>query len=149
MKAPVNVYVAVVDDDESLCRSMGRLLRAQGIHAVTYLSAEDFLGDAKRPEFDCLVLDIRLGGMSGIELNRQLVSSGSTTPVIFLTANDDAKMRDEAERTPHAAYLKKTDSAEVVLEVIRKAIHQDLSQANGAGTGEGQKTGKTTSEEVR
>ena len=117
---------------------MGRLLRTQGIQAVTYLSAEEFLADAKRPVFDCLLFDIRLGGMSGIELNRKLAASGSTTPVIFLTANDDPEVREEAVRTPHASYLRKTDPAEVVLAAIRAAMHRDVAEANGPATEPGQ-----------
>ena len=75
MSSSTNVYVAVIDDDESLCRSLGRLLRASGIQPVPYLSAEDFLADVKRPKFDCLVLDIQLSGMTGIELNQHLAAS--------------------------------------------------------------------------
>jgi FixJ family two-component response regulator len=70
-------YVAVVDDDENFCRSLGRLLRAAGMQPITYPSAEAFLADTKRPRFDCLVLDIHLGGMSGIELGERLVAEGS------------------------------------------------------------------------
>ena len=62
MSAPGQTYVAVVDDDESVCRALSRLLRAEGIQPVSYLSAEAFLADTKRPQFDCLVLDIQLGG---------------------------------------------------------------------------------------
>ena len=70
MSSPSPTYVAVVDDDESVCRSFARLLRASGIQAVTYSSAEAFLADSKRPQFDCMVFDVQLGGMSGIELAR-------------------------------------------------------------------------------
>jgi len=122
--------VAVIDDDESLCRSLGRLLRASGIQPVSYLSAEDFLADRKRPQFDCLVLDIQLGGMTGIELNQQLAASGSTNPVIFLTAHDEPNVRAQALRTPCAAYLRKTEPAETVLAAIRKAIQSKASCAN-------------------
>ena len=72
MSNSTKVYVAVVDDDESLCRSLSRLLRAAGIQPVSYLSAEAFLADSRRPQFHCLVLDIQLGGISGIELKQQL-----------------------------------------------------------------------------
>ena len=123
MNEPANLYVAVVDDDASLCRSLARLLRAAGFHPVTYLSAEAFLADTKRPQLDCLVLDIRLGGMSGIELNEQLASSGSTTPVIYLTAHADPEIKAAALRSPCAGYLRKTDSGEAVLAAIRKAVH--------------------------
>ena len=116
-----NMYVAVVDDDESLCRSLARLLRASGIQSFTYLSAEAFLDDTQRREFDCLVLDVQLGGISGIELTERLAASGSTTPVIFLTAHDEPDVREPALRTPCVAYLRKTDPAEVVLAAIRQA----------------------------
>ena len=123
-------YVAVIDDDESLCRSVGRLLRAAGMEAVMYDSAEAFLEDTKRPQFDCLLLDIQLGGMSGIELNQELAASGSTTPVIFITAHDEPEVRVKALQTPCVAYLRKTEPAEAVLAAIRKAIRPNVSCVN-------------------
>lgn len=115
-------YVAVVDDDESLCRSFSRLLRAEGMQPITYLSAEAFLADTKRPRFDCLVLDVKLGGMSGIELHRHLNSSGSTTPVIYVTAHDEPATREEAQAAGCAAYFRKTASGEDVLRAIHHAV---------------------------
>ena len=120
MSSITPICVAVVDDDESLCRSLGRLLRASGIQPVTYASAEAFLADTKRPQFDCLVLDIQLGGMSGIELQRQLVAAGEKTPVIFITAHDDLEARAEAEAAGCAAYFRKIDSGAQVIEAIRR-----------------------------
>ena len=117
-------YVAVVDDDESLCRSISRLLRAEGMQPVTYASAEDFLADTKQPRFDCLVFDIQLGGMSGIELHRQLNSSGSTIPVIYITAYDEPATREEAQAAGCAAYFRKTEPGQIVLDAIRSAIGQ-------------------------
>ena len=101
---------------------MQRLLRSVGAQSVSYSSAEALLADRTRPRFDCLLLDIKLGGMSGIELNQQLALSGSTTPVIFLTAHEEAELREGALRTPCIAYLKKTVSEEVLLATIREAI---------------------------
>ena len=124
-----NMYVAVVDDDESLCRSLARLLRASGIQAATYLSAEAFLDDSKRCQFDCLVLDVQLGGMSGIELNQRLAASDSATPVIFLTAHDEPDVREPALRTPCVAYLRKTEPGEMVLAAIRQAVARPSSCA--------------------
>ena len=114
-------YVAVVDDDESQCRSLSRLLRAEGMQPVTYPSAEVFLADTKQPRFDCLVLDIQLGGMSGLELHRQLNSSGSTTPVIYITAHDEPATREAAQAAGCAAYFRKTAPGEAVLQAIRCA----------------------------
>lgn len=120
MSPSTPIYVAVVDDDENVCRSFGRLLRAAGIQPVTYLSAEEFLADTKRPRFDCLVFDIQLGGMSGIELQRRLAGVGEKTPVIFITAHDDPDARAEAEAVGCAAFFPKTDSGTDVLAAIRR-----------------------------
>src|SRR3954470_19504870 len=104
------IYVAVVDDDESACRSLSRLLRAGGIQAIAYSSAEEFLADTKRPNFDCLLLDIQLGGMSGIELQRRRMTAGGKTPVIFITAHEDPDARAEAEAMGCAAFFRKSVS---------------------------------------
>ena len=120
MSRTTPIYIAVVDDDESLCRSLGRLLRAAGIQPITYPSAEAFLADTKHPQFDCLVLDIQLGGMSGIELQRHLAATGKKTPIIFITAHDDIDARAEAEAGGCAAYFRKTDSGTDVLGAIRR-----------------------------
>ncbi len=114
------IYVAVVDDDESVCRSFGRLLRAAGLQPITYESAESFLADTRHPQFGCLVLDIQLGAMSGIELARRLASDGGHTPV-FITAHDDPEARAEAVAVGCAAYFRKTDSGADVLAAIRRA----------------------------
>ena len=113
-------YVAVVDDDEKLCQSFGRLLRAAGLHPITYYSAEAFLADKKQPQFDCLVLDVQLGGMSGIELAQTLAGNGTHPPFIFITAHDDPGARAEAEAAGCVAYFQKTDSGAQVLETIRR-----------------------------
>ena len=114
------VYVAIVDDDESVCRSVGRLLRAAGIQPITYASAELFLADTKRPQFGCLVLDIQLGAMSGIELAQRLAAEGWHTPIIFITAHDDPEACTAADAVGCAAYFRKTDSGKEVIEAIRR-----------------------------
>src|SRR4051812_27569534 len=93
-----DILVAVIDDDASVCRSLCRLLKASGIRSMQYASAEAFLADANKPSFDCLVVDIQLEGMSGIQMNLHLSASGSTTPVIFITAHDGSTIRDLAQR---------------------------------------------------
>ena len=114
------LYVAVVDDDESFCRSLGRLLRAAGMRPVTYASAEEFLADRKQPLFDCLLLDVHLGGMSGIELSRRLVAEGRPAPFIFITAHEDPDTRALAEAAGCAAFFRKIDSGADVLDAIRR-----------------------------
>jgi FixJ family two-component response regulator len=121
MKRSGQLSIAIVDDDESLCRSLGRLLRAAGMRSVAYPSAEAFLGDARHAAFDCLVLDVQLGGISGIELQRQLTASGERTPVIFITAHDEPEAREEALAAGCAGYFRKNDSGAEVIDAIRRA----------------------------
>ena len=121
------IYVAVVDDDESVCRSFGRLLRTAGFQPITYASAEAFLEDTKRPRFDCLVLDIQLEGMSGLELSRRLSAVKESTPVIFITAHDEPGVRAEAEATGCAGYFRKSDSGALVLQAIHNAVNPTRS----------------------
>jgi FixJ family two-component response regulator len=120
MSNPNQTYVAVVDDDERVCQSFGRLLRAAGLHPVMYPSAEAFLADMKQPRFDCLVLDVQLEGMSGIELAQRLTAEGAPPPFIFITAHDDPAARAEGKAAGCAAYFQKTDSGAHVLEAIRR-----------------------------
>lgn len=115
-------YIAVVDDDESVCRSFSRLLRMAGFQAVSYHSAEALLEDTNRPRFDCFVLDIQLAGMSGLELKRWLAEAGDTTPVIFITAHDSPAVRAEAEVSGCAGYFRKTDPGHLVMDAIRQAV---------------------------
>ena len=76
----------------------------------------------KHPQFDCLVLDIQLSGMSGIELGQRLAAEGGHTPFIYITAHDDAEARAGAEAAGCGAYFRKTDSAAEVLEAIRRLV---------------------------
>jgi FixJ family two-component response regulator len=118
---PHKIKIAVVEDDVSLARSFERLLRASGFDVRLHASAEDFL-IAEPPPPDCLVLDIHLGGMSGLELQRQLHVAGNSIPVIFVTANDTPAGRKEAERSGCAAYLLKPVNAEVLTKAINQAV---------------------------
>ncbi len=116
------IYVAVVDDDDSVCRSFSRFLRIAGFQAVAYASAEALLEDTKRPHFDCLVLDIQLEGISGLELHQRLAAVKDPTPVIFITAHDDPEIRAQALACGCAGYFRKSDPAGVVLDAIQRAV---------------------------
>ena len=129
MDSTRNIYIAVIDDDESLCRSMSRLLRADHLQPITYSSAEAFLADTKRPKFDCLVLDIQLKGMTGLDLSRRLSAVKDATPVVFITAHDDPEVRAQAEASDCAGFFRKTDSGADVLAAIRRAISLEDSDS--------------------
>lgn len=127
MSSTRKIYIAVVDDDESLCRSMSRLLRAAQFQPITYPSAEAFLADTKRPKFDCLLLDIQLKGMSGLDLSRRLSAVKDATPVVFITAHDDPDVRAQAEASDCAGYFRKTDSGADILAAVRRVISPSQS----------------------
>lgn len=112
------IYIAVIDDDESYCRSLARLLRASHYQPVTYDSAEAFLADTKHPRFDCLLLDVALGGISGLELGRRLAAVGSSTPIVYISAHDDAKTKADANATGCAAFVSKVEPSKVLMQII-------------------------------
>ena len=122
MSAAVVPHVAIIDDDESLCRSLGRLLRLAGYRFSIYHSAEQFMADSGRAAFACLLVDIQLGGMSGLEMQQHLTAEGSRVPVIFITAHDEPVMRAQATRGGCAGFFGKTESGARILDAIDQAL---------------------------
>jgi FixJ family two-component response regulator len=114
--------VAVVDDDPSMLRSTEDLLDAHGFATAVFPSAEEFLARGAAAQVDCLLLDIHLGGLSGIELRHQLEASGSTLPVIFMTGLDDEAMRQQALKAGCVACLRKPFPARQLIDAIQKAV---------------------------
>ncbi|UPJ52629.1 response regulator [Bradyrhizobium sp. 200] len=114
--------VIVVDDDAGLLKSVARLLAHHGIESRTFASAEAVLESDSVQTASCLLVDIHLGGISGIGLQRRLAASGSRWPVIFMTANDDEATRNEAMDTGCIAYLRKPFAQHVLLNAISKAV---------------------------
>lgn len=103
-------------------RSIERLLNAHGIATEGFDSADAFLDQLTTIQADCLVLDIQLGRMSGIDLRRRLTASGSGLPVIFITASEEAEQEREAVDAGCVAYLRKPFPAELLLDAIVKAL---------------------------
>ena len=114
--------VAVVDDDAGMRRGIERLLNAHGLETKGFDSAEAFLDQLASSQADCLVLDIHLEGMSGIDLRRRLTASGSKLPVIFITAINDERQEQECINAGCVAYLRKPFPAELLLDAIKKAL---------------------------
>jgi FixJ family two-component response regulator len=113
--------IIVVEDNPSMLQGLSRLLSAHGFRVRTFASAELFLDDIAKCEADCLLLDIHLGGISGIELHRKLTASGEELPVIFMTAVDNEATRQEAFDIGCVAYLKKPFRATVLIDAIDRA----------------------------
>jgi len=107
------IYVAVVDDDESVCRSFGRLLRIAGFQPVTYSSAEAFLADTKRPQFDCLVLDVQLEGISGAGAAPETLCLKDCTPS-FSSPRMTIPPSSRGGASGCAGYFRKTDPGALV-----------------------------------
>ena len=112
--------IAVVEDDPSMLQGLSRLLSAHGFRVVRFTSAETFLDSVTQCEAACLVVDIHLGGISGIDLKRRLTSSGSDFPVIFMTAIDSEATRQEAVKAGCIAYLRKPFLARLLIEAINR-----------------------------
>lgn len=120
----MNIRVAIVDDDQSVRKSLSRLLHVMNIETVGYSTAEAFLHEPDREQFDCLVLDVQLGGMSGLELQQRLVAERHQVPVIFITAFEDPAAQAQAEKFGCAAFFHKTDPGTQIIRAIRKAAGQ-------------------------
>src|SRR5207247_6350239 len=97
--------VCVVDDDESLRRSVRNLLSSVGFRVETFASAEEFLETTHRADIGCLVLDLRMAGMNGLDLLRHLAATGSLIPAIILTAHSDEAARWQSPGAAAAAFL--------------------------------------------
>ena len=123
MNAERKHYVAVVEDDESVARAFARLLRSSGYEPITYRSAEAFLEDAKRPGFDCLVLDSQLEGIPGLELARRLAAINYSAPILLVTARDAPNERAQAAAAGCAGYFLKADPGADIIDRIDAAIH--------------------------
>ena len=121
-REPFAVYV--VDDDESVRRALKRLLRSFGYHALTFESAEDFLDSTSCRGEGCLLLDIRLPGMTGFDLQAKLASSGGNYTVIFMTAHDNPQWQQRAKEGGAVAYLRKPFDEQSLLNAIQLACHE-------------------------
>ena len=87
--------VAVVDDDDSVREALESLLKSRGYKVDTYSAAEDFQNSPSRPRTDCLILDVRLNGMSGPALQQELIAARDSLPIVFITAHADERLRTE------------------------------------------------------
>lgn len=124
--------ISVVDDDISVRKSLDRLIRSAGLGVRLFASAEEFLS-SNHANPDCLILDVRLPGMSGIELHKHLGSCSSNIPIIFITAHgSDEAARAEAASDRTVAYLIKPFSGDELLDAVHKALTWNLGQSNEA-----------------
>jgi FixJ family two-component response regulator len=114
--------VAIVDDDDLMRSALGGLLKAVGLPAQEFASAEEFLSSCQEQQIGCLIADIRMPGMSGLELQAKLNADRCRIPIIFITAHGDEKMRLQALRAGAVEFLAKPFDDEALLVSVRAAL---------------------------
>jgi len=114
--------VAIVDDDQSVQRSLQDLIESDGLPAICFGSAKQFLDSEARSKVACMIADIRMPGMSGLELQAKLKAERCRIPVIFITAHGDAEMRIHAMRQGAVEFLSKPFDDAVLLEIVHTAL---------------------------
>jgi FixJ family two-component response regulator len=121
-KMAEDLVVSIVDDDVSVRRSTRRLLRSSGLRAEAFSSAEEFLDSEWAEQTACLILDLRMPGMNGLELQRRLVQTGNPVPVIFLSAHASEEDERSALQAGAVQFLRKPISKEALLSAIRAVL---------------------------
>ena len=114
--------IYVVDDDPSVRRGLGRLLKAAGFPARTFASGKEFLDHGKPTENDCLIVDVHMPGMNGLELLRVLSDDDIRVPVILMTGRDDDRARIEARRVGAVGFFRKPFDDQALIDTIEFAL---------------------------
>jgi FixJ family two-component response regulator len=116
--------IAIVDDDQSVQSALQDLIESEGLSTLCFGSAEQFLDSGAQHTAGCLIADIRMPGMSGIELQAKLKADRCRIPIIFITAHGDAKMRIQAMRDGAVEFLTKPFDNAVLLETVHAAVEE-------------------------
>jgi FixJ family two-component response regulator len=114
--------IAIVDDDESMREAIETLIRSMGLSAKAFSSAEDFLTSSLARVFDCLILDVRMPGMTGVELQRQLISENRAIPIVFITAYYREEDRTKAIQAGAVDFLSKPFTERELLDAITRSL---------------------------
>jgi FixJ family two-component response regulator len=124
--------ISVIDDDESVRRTTSRLIESFGFRAAAFESAESFLSSGHLNDTSCLIVDVQMPGMNGLQLQSQLAAAGCNIPIIFITAFDDKESRRRAMQAGAVAFLGKPFNDEHLLESIRLALCELNDEPGGA-----------------
>lgn len=125
--------ISIIDDDESIRRTTTRLIQCFGFQAAAFESAETFLHSGHLNDTSCLIVDVQMPGMNGLQLQSQLAATGCRTPIIFITAYDDKESRRRAMQAGAVAFLGKPFSDEQLLQSIRLALREYGGEPGAAG----------------
>jgi FixJ family two-component response regulator len=116
--------ISIVDDDDSVRDALRSLIDAVGFRVEVFASGEDFLNSSYISETDCLITDVRMPGMSGLELQERLNATGATIPIVFISAHDDTEARARAIRGGAIDFLQKPFSADSLLGAISACLEK-------------------------
>jgi FixJ family two-component response regulator len=119
---PTNLEIAVIDDDESFRIALVESLSSLGYGSSGYASAEDYLRGTEDSSFNCIVTDVHMPGMSGLDLMKRLAARGSTTPVVLITARSDSNLEARAAAVGAACLLQKPFEINELIECIEAAV---------------------------
>jgi FixJ family two-component response regulator len=119
---PAGRSIAIVDDDDDVRKALHAVLKSAGLLPRSFASAEEFLGSGERSETGCLVADIQMPGMSGLDLQARLAEEGSGIPIIFITAYGDARARTRAMEAGARGFFEKPFDDNVLLDRIRDVL---------------------------
>ena len=125
--------ISVVDDDESIRRTTTLLIESFGFRAAAFESAETFLSSGQLRDTSCLIVDVQMPGMDGLQVQSQLAATGCRVPIIFITAYDDKESRRRAMQAGAVAFLGKPFSDEELLRTVHLALHEFSGEFTGAG----------------
>ena len=117
--------IAIVDDDESVCRAIKRLVRSLGMEADTFASGQEFIDLIEATpshQIDCVVLDVQMPGVNGLRVQERLAKSGRRFPIIFITAHDDAVVREQALAAGALGFLRKPFNDELLIKILSTAL---------------------------
>ena len=124
MKSAAGPTVFIIDDDRGMRQAIQDLVESVGLRAETFATGQDFLRAQRTSDPSCLVLDVRLPQMSGLDLQRQLADTGVQIPIIFITAHGDEEMRLQALRAGAVEFLPKPFDDELLVESVRAALNR-------------------------
>jgi len=133
MNSPTDRTVFIIDDDPDMRASMRRLLKSVGLRAELFASAQEFLQQKMPQGPSCLVLDMRLPGTNGLEVQRNLIKSGVNIPVIFITAHGDIPMTVRAMKSGAVEFLTKPFRDQDLLDAIEQALQRDQAARQQQG----------------
>ena len=119
--------VAIVDDEEGIRKALGRLLRASGLDAESYANGQEFLSAAAERRPDCVVLDLHMPGMSGLQVLRKLKAEGMRLSIVVITAHDEPETREQCIDAGACAYLRKPLEDRLLLNAISAAMRSHVA----------------------